>query len=60
MSPPLLYSSSLMRMSGERTGRYWMEIDPAAPKPSAAAVLWLFVLVFGVVLLAALVQAAGH
>jgi hypothetical protein len=45
-----------MRMSGERTGRYWMAIDPDAPKPSLATVLWLFALVFGVVAFAALVH----
>ncbi|HET7648367.1 MAG TPA: hypothetical protein VFK17_07345 [Gaiellaceae bacterium] len=43
-------------MSGERTGRYWMAIDPDAPKPSLATVLWLFALVFGVVAFAALVH----
>lgn len=46
-------------MSGERTGRYWMAVDPDAPKPSLTAVLWLFALVFGAVAFVSLVQSGG-
>ncbi|HVS85110.1 MAG TPA: hypothetical protein VHD91_05730 [Gaiellaceae bacterium] len=57
MSPPLAPPApGLMRMSGEWTGRHWMEIDPDAPRPSLTAVLWLFALVFGAVAFAALVH----
>lgn len=57
MSPPSLRPApELMRMTGERTGRYWMAIDPEAPKPSLTGVLWLAVLVFGVVAFTALVH----
>ena len=57
MTPPSLRPApELMQMTGERTGRYWMAIDPDAPKPSLAAVLWLFALVLGVVAFTALVH----